>query len=482
MKKAIAITIFLCTALLEGSAQNFDGMDRFKAGASAARTRFAEQSKRNKEKFAVYHDAVWEKFGAKPPISLPEDWKIKPVPYDNKPVTTKDIPVEEVVEPVIAEPVAVPPVKIPDTPVVDTQVQFDFYGTLLSLYAPTECKVSLNNPDNEAISSSLARFDEAFARTAQQCLAIKREYNLCDWAYALLIDKVSKKYFGPGNEATLLMSYLYISSGYRMILARNAGVLYLLFSCDSHLFNKNYFEIDGRRYYVWGEDEPDSLEAVNSEDPDAVDMNMNIRTLPTLSNNPSPKRVLESKKGKISTAVSVNMNLVDFYNDYPRFYYRPDIMTRWAVYANAPLDQSVLTSLYPDLKKQLVGLSRVESLQELLYFVQTSFEYKLDDEVWGEDRPFFAEESLHYDYCDCEDRAILFSHLVRDLLDMDVVLVLYPGHLATAVKVGENVPGDFISLADGSYVICDPTYIGAPIGATMTDMDNSSAKVILLKR
>ena len=30
------------------------------------------------------------------------------------------------------------------------------------------------------------------------------------------------------------------------------------------------------------------------------------------------------------------------------------------------------------------------------------------------------------------------------------------------------------------YTICDPTYIGAPIGATMPDMDNKTAKIILL--
>ena len=30
------------------------------------------------------------------------------------------------------------------------------------------------------------------------------------------------------------------------------------------------------------------------------------------------------------------------------------------------------------------------------------------------------------------------------------------------------------------FIICDPTYIGVPIGMTMPDMDNKTAKVILL--
>ena len=89
--------------------------------------------------------------------------------------------------------------------------------------------------------------------------------------------------------------------------------------------------------------------------------------------------------------------------------------------------------------------------------------------------------TLFYPYCDCEDRSILYSRLVRDLLGLDVILVYYPGHLATAVKFEEELKGDYIQLGTDKYLVCDPTYIGACIGMTMPDMDNNSAKVILLK-
>ena len=116
----------------------------------------------------------------------------------------------------------------------------------------------------------------------------------------------------------------------------------------------------------------------------------------------------------------------------------------------------------------------------MLHFVQTAFEYKLDDEVWGGDRPFFADETLYYPYCDCEDRSILFSRMVRDLLGLDVVLVYYPGHLAAAVGFNEEVKGDYIVVRGRKFVICDPTYIPAPVGKTMPGMDNSVAKAIIL--
>lgn len=107
--------------------------------------------------------------------------------------------------------------------------------------------------------------------------------------------------------------------------------------------------------------------------------------------------------------------------------------------------------------------------------------YEYNDKVWGHDRAFFAEESLYYPYCNCEDRSILFSRLVRDLLGLDVILVFYPGHLATAVAFTDNVDGDYIELNGKHYIICDPTYIGAPVGLTMPDMDNKMAKIVLLR-
>ena len=136
--------------------------------------------------------------------------------------------------------------------------------------------------------------------------------------------------------------------------------------------------------------------------------------------------------------------------------------------------------LYPQLKKAIAGKSPKEAVERLLNWVQTAFVYEYDDKVWGGDRAFFPEETLYYPYCDCEDRSILMSRLVRDLLGLKCILIYYPGHLAMAVNFPENVNGDYILLQGKKYTITDPTYIGAPVGMTMPGMDNNKATVILL--
>ena len=49
------------------------------------------------------------------------------------------------------------------------------------------------------------------------------------------------------------------------------------------------------------------------------------------------------------------------------------------------------------------------------------------------------------------------------------------------IEFSLNVAGDNINVNGRRYVVCDPTYIGASVGHTMPDMDNTTAKVIVLQ-
>ena len=103
-----------------------------------------------------------------------------------------------------------------------------------------------------------------------------------------------------------------------------------------------------------------------------------------------------------------------------------------------------------------------------------------DEEQFGGERPLFPDESLYYPYCDCEDRAILFSVLVRELVGLETVLLYYPGHLASAVRFETGVPGDYLLIDGRKYTVCDPTYINAGVGMTMPDYRDVTATVVRL--
>ncbi len=151
------------------------------------------------------------------------------------------------------------------------------------------------------------------------------------------------------------------------------------------------------------------------------------------------------------------------------------------MYANDPLVEELQNQLYPQMKTKLDGLSEYDAVNRLLNWVQTGFDYKFDSEVWGDDRPFFGEETLFYPYCDCEDRAILLSHLVRDLLGLNAALVYVPGHLAMAVEFNEAVDGCYFDVDGRRFVFCDPTFINAEVGEYSPMSDMNKAQLVLLE-
>ncbi len=139
------------------------------------------------------------------------------------------------------------------------------------------------------------------------------------------------------------------------------------------------------------------------------------------------------------------------------------------------IDQTIL----PELKKILAGKSKRESINILLKFVQTAFEYKTDDQQFGREKFLFTEETLYYPYSDCEDRSVLFAYLVERLTKLDVVMLDFPGHIAVAVDMGgsENT-GAVVSYKGKNYSVTDPTYINATAGMIMPQYKNTNPGII----
>ena len=256
---------------------------------------------------------------------------------------------------------------------------------------------------------------------------------------------------------------------------------HLLYASNYQIYDKDYWDIDGEIFYPLDCDQ-NQLHICQVGFPKETPLSLQIPNEPLFAVQTSAQRTLQSRRyPEMKAVVNTNENLVKFFETYPTSMINEDFGTRWAMYANTPLSKLAKSSLYSSLKNTVAGKTQAEAVNRLLNFVQTAFVYEYDDKVWGGDRAFFADETLYYPYCDCEDRSILFSRLVRDLLGLQVVLIYYPGHLATAVQFTENVTGDYIVMNGKRYVICDPTYIGAPVGATMPKMDNAKAKIILLE-
>ena len=494
---AAAVLVSLLLSPLFVHAQN--DKESFQQYRDRMRKEYSDYKKKSQEDFAAYRKKVndeyaeflkqqWTELATLKGIKPPED-TVPPVPPTVCPEEERDqkkqdtpVPFDEVVkvdppkpqpEPIapVEEPKPEPPT--PTAPKPDT-IDIFFYGTPIPFIVDAKPEFSTVPLDYVHISNSWKDLSSGQCEALLgRCLSVRKDYRLGDWAYLQFLDKLSTQLVGKeGNDATLLTAWLYCQSGYKMRLGRTKNKLYLMYTCEGIIYDNIYVQIQDDMFYVYKHTNDDTVRVCFKNFPNEKSMSLRMTQEMMLTHRGSSSRTLQSTRyPNMNVSTTVNSNIIDFYNSYPTGTLDENFGTRWAVYATTPMSDKVKQTLYPQLRRQIEGKSKLQAAEELLNFVQTAFVYEYDDKVWGRDRAFFAEETLFYPYADCEDRSILFSRLVRDLLGFKVVLIFYPGHLATAVRYeGQKPSGDYIHLPDGDYYISDPTYIGAPIGKSMPGM------------
>ncbi len=442
------------------------------------------------EEYADFVENPWKEFEGKKPQPLPKDDKTPPVvlPEDEKivvPMEPKPIKIDEVIEPlpVIPQPQPVEPIK--EVPVlVESYIECLFFGTHVKVRFGEEQKIKLSGIGEGAIAEALRELANEFNdNTIIDCLNLRERLQLCDWAYLKLLEKISETAYGKRcNEAILLMGYMYMQSGYRMRFASDGSNIYMLYASEHEIYDVNYFYIDGDFFYGM-RPLPERLYICQASYPNENSLSLIIDKEPLLDPHTTQTVSHQSSlNGQMAVTMAANKNRLDFYSSYPTSKIGDNVVSRWAMYANMPMPKDVDNQVYNSLRDAIQGLNQIEAVNHILNWVQTGFIYEYDDKVWGDDRAFFPEESLYYPYCDCEDRSILITRIVRDLLNLKCILVYYPGHLAAAVEFTQGEPmGDYIEYRGHRFFIMDATILsGAPVGMTMRGQDNSSAKVILL--
>lgn len=496
MKKLFTFLVFLCSCVL-CLAQN-NAVDEYNKFKQQAHKEYADFRKQCNEKYAQFLKDAWKSYQAGPVIPKPKDETVPPVVMpkedEDKPIESNPVPIDTVVPPVIQEepkPQPKPVVPIHEVPQpVANNLEFVFFEIDGKVRIPDNMPSALSAVNNDVSGNALSNAWNALSNgeydnLIRDCLEMRIRYNLCDWAYLLMTRKIAEEYCGGSNNAaTLFSAWIYCQTGYQMKLGSTNGRLYMLMGTEHTVYDFVGYQFGGYHYYVIvnkGETAPESMSICNADFEGQQPMSLGIPKAQKFPENLSGPRVIKSNRyPEVAITVQVNKSLLNFYNTYPTSMVGDNICSRWAMYANTPMASNIVDDTYPQLKKVISNKSQLDAVNILLNLVQTGLVYEYDDKVWGGDRAFFAEETLYYPYCDCEDRSILFTRIVRDLLGLKCLLIYYPGHLAAAVNFTDDVAGDWISVDGSKYIVTDPTYIGAPVGRTMTGMDNKTATVIVL--
>lgn len=446
---------------------------------------FKEYRDRINAEFAEYMRQRWPEYQSKPAVPVPDSpepprpvVKEPDTPPSNDPVPfDKVTPAPKPVEP--PQPVAPLPKPEPQpaTPTKPT-FAFTFYGVKcqIPLEANHQFKLAGTTENNVADGWKTLSSDK-YLPVIAQCLDYRDKLRLGDWGYVRFVEKMTTTFFPSSqlNEARLMQMFILTQSGYKVRIAETGNRLVLLLPSKENVYQYSYLPINGSNYYVIDSSRGQrSFRVFDREFPKEQYFSLRMAEPPSLPVSKTTPRHLQSRHDKdVSVNVCVNKNLIDFYDDYP-------LSDHWDIYAKTSLSELAKEQLYPVLRNSIAGKDKPTAANILLHFVQTAFEYATDDKQFGTERPLFADETLSYPYSDCEDRAILFSVLVRELLGLDVVLLHYPGHLATAVCFDTTVSGDYLQVNNKHYTVCDPTYINADIGQSMPQYKQTPARVIFL--
>ena len=332
---------------------------------------------------------------------------------------------------------------------------------------------SIGNMREKAVADAYEAMCKAdYKPLLADCRQLKKDLKLNDWGVFLFVRDVSNALCADANASVVMQQFLLNELGYKSKMARRADrdQMLLFVATDCKMYGRPYFTKDGLNYYNLTSDETCQFYMCQEDSPKAKsNIDMQITNAPLL-NSGMVNSVHKNGAGTVAVSVDVPKSLMLFYKSMPQCDY--------SVYVNAKVNPSVADRLLSSLAPVVEGKSETEAANLLINFVQTGFKYATDQEQFGYEKPFFVEELFYYPYCDCEDRAVLYSYLVRNLLKLDVVLLDYPNHIATAVCFNENVSGDFVTVEGKKYIVCDPTYIGASIGKAMPQFKRVAAKVL----
>jgi len=453
-------------------------MQRQSQGLQTQKKEFQEYKDQRDKEFTAFLKANWKA------VDIVEgdvrDESPKPVVMPVAPVKPVSIvPVKNPVIVSVPKPVVDKPVLAPVTSVKGKLLVVDFYGKQLRLYYDALLKKNLSAKINkESISdywSALSRAD--YDNLGDQLTKQKKSLQLNDWAFASLVNTVALSINQQHkNEGVLLSWFLLVKSGYKARIAYDRSSIYLLLPSQHEMFDVPFFTYNDKRYYTVSFDglkqRPGQVYTYDGEYPQTTKiLDMQVDSV-VASSDHSERRHLSFKfEGKsYNIDVAYDRGRIKFFSTYPQL--------NLNLYFAAGVYKMTATPLQKQLAAHMFGMSEQQAVNFLLRFVQTSLKYETDENQFGEENYLFPEESLFYPYSDCEDRAILFAWLVSSLLDLKVIGLDYPGHVAAAVQFNEEITGDSISYQGRRYIVTDPTYINANAGMTMPDYKKYKPEVI----
>ena len=463
------IFLFCCNIVKSQNNNDSNLIERFFSGRQQFQDSFDMFVDSIDLKFADYISKNWKEFNVEPPLQFPRKPEPKEMPVYN--------PQDSIAENLI---IAVDSLFIEPAPRKEDKQEIeennsvsviDFFGTPLVFKPVRKCEKKLTEITGKQVADywiQLSKID--YSIFIDDLIQKKSQLELNSWGlYRLILEWANVNYTKQQeNEKVIFIVYILNKAGYKVKAGQFKNSLVIMMAIENNVYGLPYLKFNDGLYYILLDQTVTNVKISTYElSYQRVSMNIDLRTK-TLPRFEDDTRAVKRKYNDKVYTFNYNNNLTNYYETFP--------LTDLKIYADTPLSVMAENSIINTFSHELLNKNAKEKVKFLLLFFQSALGYKTDSDQYGYDRCLFAEETLRNPYTDCQDRAILFCKIVKLLCGLDTVLVDYPTHVATAVKLNE--PGDAIIYNNERYVVCDPTFSEAPIGKTMKGCDNTKATIV----
>jgi len=416
--------------------------------------------------FNSYLKTQWQEYSARTSPSLYEREKPKSI-TPALATKVKSIGPKVNIKLLPKKPTIIPeiPHKIEDNVLVNNKdIYFDFFGTREGFTIDNSIKESRFYPQNQSgilnFFNSLASSE--YQTTLYELNAVTAELELNDWAIYQLVVKLSRAIYSNEDDIKLYSWFIFNKLGYEVKIGIAGKHVVLMHYSKKIIYSTPNYKFGEKSFYVISNYAKGSVGKVYTYEqsyPNADKaLDLSLKNIPKLSEDLHEKTLTFKQLGKeYSTSYYYNKNLIDFMATYPQADYD--------TYFNAPMSETTYRDIAKNMKKYVDTKHASVGINFVLNFVQKAFIYEVDQKQFGREKVMFADETLFYNKSDCEDRAILFAYLVKELFGISVIGVQYKDHMATALYV--PMRGDSVKANGRRFVIADPTYMNANIGVSM---------------
>jgi hypothetical protein len=336
----------------------------------------------------------------------------------------------------------------------DVAVEFKFNKALLIDFTS-----ALSEESVKAFYENLSKTD--YQPIVNTIVSYKEKHKVDDWLFYQLVRRTAE-HISPKaenyNRYTLYKWFLLARSGYNTTLSISGDKILFYVQSNDSIYNipchfKHGSQYVCLNYHDYGniDFEKNKFSEVNINIPEAVkSFSYKINQLPDFKATDYKEKELQFyvEQNEYDFKIKLNPEIKTIFANYP--------VVDYESYFNIPLSRETYSSLIPLLKKNIKGLNTKNGIDYLMRFTRYAFLFEPDSVNFGKEKRLSPEQTLLYDYSDCEDRAALFFYLVKEIYDLPMLVLSYPKHITIAVKFDKPF-GKPIIYNGEKYTICEPT-------------------------